>query len=973
MGATDKQRNLFLKGFKLSKQGGYEDPTYLGFKVVFDFGVLPIDPEDGVPPSPLLKPDNYNFLDNAVNSFTAMNPFGQDQYSFKSPGPAFYSAAGYLNEREDGFANGGKRGDMLIQFQNTLRDLVNNYPWFLQSISGLDALAKVTRSGFPNDGSTSFNPQRTAGKVLDFRTLESLNLRVTALATLYNQATFDYDNMRELVPRNLRRFTMYIFVSEIRNFFKTSRLIGSSASIRTIDNLASLLGNGNNPGTNLGVITQAGADRQNQQFSSGGASNPSNGFNSFIGNILNTAGVDNDLAFLKNQQDQAGIKPVIVFECKNCEFDFSESTPVGSQITPGTGTPDMTTQGFKIYVGKVRMKSQFPNIRSDGNPLILGDSWDGSKSSVQKSPTSRNQILSLGEELLTNFIGNSLNDLINEGASSITRALSGLDRTILGNAYTFNTALLNGSNLSFNNAQNFLQSLGTNNRIQTPQTLGQGGVPQRVYTPPSGDAYSAVPGSDLGVPGRVYPQTSGDSYSTSPGSSLGLPGRTYNSPGGDAYSNVPGPDLGVPTRVYPNPGGDSYPTSPGQSLGLPTRSYSSPNGDEYVNVPGSDLGVPGRVYQNPRGDVYSNSPGSDLGLPGRNYIAPRGDEFQNVPGTDLGVPDRVYPNPSGDSYPNSPGSDLGLPGRRYSSPSGDLYPEVPGKDLGVPSRVYSDPSGDVYGSSPGSDLGLPSRTYMASQGDEYPTSPGSDLGVPSRVYPVPSGDEYTTSPGPDLGLSSRTYSPASGDEYTDVPGTDLGVPTRVYPSVSGDVYSTSPGSDLGLPNRAYSPSSGDEYSQVNGTDLGVPNRVYPNVSGDLYTRSPGSDLGLPDRAYSMPDGDKYVDVPGRDLGVPGRVYPNVSGDVYSGDIYSNPPNKLAGERAYQEKDLVNFDPSNPVDTFNGERPSPVYPIPSQPTEQTRNLGSEYQTTLDDFLLNLPVNLGNLQSPDRYNTSSNQLR
>ena len=32
IGATDQSRSLFLKGFRLSKQGNYEDPTYLGFK-----------------------------------------------------------------------------------------------------------------------------------------------------------------------------------------------------------------------------------------------------------------------------------------------------------------------------------------------------------------------------------------------------------------------------------------------------------------------------------------------------------------------------------------------------------------------------------------------------------------------------------------------------------------------------------------------------------------------------------------------------------------------------------------------------------------------------------------------------------------------------------------------------------------------------------------------------------------------------
>ena len=38
-----------------------------------------------------------------------------------------------------------------------------------------------------------------------------------------------------------------------------------------------------------------------------------------------------------------------------------------------------------------------------------------------------------------------------------------------------------------------------------------------------------------------------------------------------------------------------------------------------------------------------------------------------------------------------------------------------------------------------------------------------------------------------------------------------------------------------------------------------------------------------------------------------------------------------------------------------------------------NDSKQLRTTLYDFLLTLPVNLGNLQSPDRYNTSSNQLR
>ena len=562
LGATDKQRSLFLKGFKLSKQGQYEDPTYLGFKIVVDFGNLPINSEDGLPPSPLFKDTSYTF--GRGNDFFARNPFGQPQYNFRTQtDTAYYSAISYLEEREADFrygaGSGGKWADMLRQFRNSFNELLTNTPWFIQSINGLDALMQVPRGGYQTqtEAASTFNVQRTAGKTLTFNTLESMNLRVTAMADLYNQATFDYDFMRELVPRNLRKFTMYIFVSEIRNFFKTSRLIGSSTALTAIDDLSSLLGSGNNPGSSIAAATDV-ANEQNTNYSNGGPGdiNPASAFNSFVGNIFNQAGLDNDFSLLKNQQDQSGIKPMLVFECKNCEFDFGESTPIPNELYAGTSSSSATpeSQKFKIHVGRVRMRNQYPNIRLDGKPLILGDSWDSARSSVQKSPSGETaDILSVGGELLTNFVSNSLNDLINEGVANLAKNLAGLDKAVLGNAYSFNPSELL-SNLSFNSAQDFLSQLGGANigisktTLPTPQSTGLGGPPNRVYKSPSGDEYPTSPGPDLGVPDRIYP-----------------------APGGDAYPTSPGPDLGVPNRIYPAPGGDEYPTSPGPDLGLPHR------------------------------------------------------------------------------------------------------------------------------------------------------------------------------------------------------------------------------------------------------------------------------------------------------------------------------------------------------------------------------------------------------------------
>jgi len=717
--ATDRNRNLFLKGFRLSDQGSNEDPTYLGFKFVFDFGVLPVNDEYGWAPSPLLRVPNYT---NEGIATGLGNPFYQPQYS-NFNNIAYYSAYHYLLQREGGFvaeANRTKRANALRQFQVLLQNINNNSPWFFQSIEGLDKLEKIARTGFQDeDGADNFSPQKTDGKTLKINCLESLNLRITALSNLYETAMFDADNMRWLVPRNLRQFTMFIFVTEIRNFFKNSRLSGSSTALAALDNLSNTLTTNRNPGTNIqnfpaedgGGFSVDGFNMTRSLDNISG--NPGNSFTSFVSNVFGQSGLQNDAQAFRNQQDQSGIKPVFIYECHQCEFDFSESTPLPSSIDMGSSSADslMAKQSFKIHIGKVRMKNQYPNIRTDKKPLILADGDQQDRTSVQTQSLTFDAIASQANELITNFTSAAVNDLVNEGINQfVNPALSGLNQTLLGNIYSFNPSqigrMVTPNGFNFNDAQNFLNgaaSTGIDNifkgNLPNPQKVGLGGPPERAYPPisPPQDVYPRVPGTDLGTPSRVYPP-----------------------PTGDVYGNVPGSDLGPPDRVYPVTTGDVYDTSPGTALGPPDRVYPAPGGDVYTDVPGSDLGVPDRVYPNPVGDVYDRVPGSDLGAPDRVYPIPGGDVYDRVPGSDLGAPDRVYPIPGGDAYENVPGSDLGAPDRVYPIPGGDAYENVPGRDLGVPDRVYpSDPIGDIYSGVPGPDLGVPDRVYPITRGDVY--------------------------------------------------------------------------------------------------------------------------------------------------------------------------------------------------------------------------------------------------------------
>ena len=746
-GATDRDRYRFLSGFKLNDQGKNEDPTYLGFSMDFEFGLLGIDQEYGTPVSPLFKDGSY------LND-TNLNIFGQLQYIGRSKTPKdvlFYSAQTYLENREvsityDGFPRtGGKRSQMLKQFKILLRDITKNQPWFFQSISGLDALYKVARGGFQDlDKDTDFNPSRAA--TITVTTLESLNLRITALADLYNHATFDFINMRETVPRNLRRFRMYIYVTDLRNFFKTNRLINSPTTLPAIANTANLIGSGINPGNSLsGTSLDSTGNFPDDTGAQGGA------FGNVLGDIASSEG-------LTNQQDQSGIKPIILIECSNCEFDFTESSPISAEINAGTDSASPLAQSFKIHVGRVKIRSQYPNIRMDKNPLIISDDVFTNKSSVQKyegDPSGRTvlgveipngpaaDLLEQAANIGTNFIGNTVNNLYDRGVQLVANELSGADQLILGNAYSFNpseiTRALSGD---FSNVGlNFNENLGLDfsnplsgvdlgsslkNGLPNPQTMGLGGPSENTYPPGdliNLDAYPNVPGKDLGVTppgsptiGRVYPDMmteDPDLYPNVPVSDLGGP-LTVHHTRDDAYRDVPGQDLGVPGRVYP-----------------PLKRANA-----YTEVPGEELEVPQRVYPEPSGDAYLNVPGSDLGAPQRVYPTVTDDFYPDVPGVDLGVPDRAYPQINDDVYTKVPGKDLGVPERVYPIINDDVYSEVPGKDLGAPERAYPTVNEDVYPDVPGSDLGLPGRRYEGINENAYSNAPteSNQLKSPERVY-----------------------------------------------------------------------------------------------------------------------------------------------------------------------------------------------------------------------------------------------
>jgi hypothetical protein len=782
-----------------------------------------------------------------------------------------------INERNKGVV--AHRANALVAFRNILTSINEKSPWFIQTIDGLDSILKVTPPRQVGGGA-GYKEQRSG--ILTFNCLDAIDLRVAAMGELYRKATYDFQYHREMLPANLRKFRMWIIVTEIRQ-------------IDLQKNLADVL----NP-FNISGVGSTFENIQNIAQSSG------------ILKSRATNSGDDPRSSLKNFVDsfQKLTPYIMMYQLDLCEFNFDESLPFSNLNNANPGLNSQVSAKFKVHVGNVKEYKMQYNILSDllknesvFAPLLIQDSWNlnGSKIFTQGVTLDNNQ--KLFSNLANNFINNSVASVVQQQVSPI------VTRQLLGNAYGFN---ISDAVRSLNSAQDLVSGI---NNMKTPfqdykpQSKGLGGPGERQYPLVKDDVYKTVPENLQYGLGNQYPPgippppgNPNDVYPTNPGVDLGLPQRMYPTNTDDQYANVPGTDLGVPTRIYPTTAGsDQYPTNPGVDLGLPQRTYPVNTGDEYNNVPGTDLGVPQRVYPTTAGiDQYPTNPGPNLGLPQRTYPVNTGDEYANVPGTDLGVPQRVYPTTAGtDLYPTNPGVDLGLPQRSYPVNTGDEYVDVPGQDLGVPGRVYMTPAGaDTYPSNPGPDLGLPQRSYPVNTGDEYNDVPGQDLGVPQRVYPAPAApDTYPSNPGPDLGSPDRMYPSVSSDEYKDVPGSDLGAPGRRYSSDTGpDVYPSIPGSDLGLPGRRYPSVYKDEYETVPGKDLGAPERSYPKTmypDPDVYSNNPGKDLGLPNRIYpAAVYKDEYPGVPGTDLGVPGKEYPKTI--FPNPDIYSSVPGSDLG-------------------------------------------------------------------------------
>jgi hypothetical protein len=201
----------FLKDIKNFKSSGTESgedtskdfnlldtPAQKYFKILFYFGSMPENDTDSNHLSGLLAPtwEVFNKRNNAEFA-QSMNPL--QYYDFNS-------AWSYLMLNDE-----LERAEKLEQFVTLLSDINTYSPWYFTSIGGInEALERKAAE----DGKIDMNDR----KKLSIKCLpDAFDNRITTLLELYRDITWSWVQKKEIIPANLRKFNMAVYIFEAPN------------------------------------------------------------------------------------------------------------------------------------------------------------------------------------------------------------------------------------------------------------------------------------------------------------------------------------------------------------------------------------------------------------------------------------------------------------------------------------------------------------------------------------------------------------------------------------------------------------------------------------------------------------------------------------------------------------------------------------------------------------------------------------
>ena len=171
----------------------YDTPSHKYFKILFYFGDSSYTSNKDGLSNGLLHP-TWEIFGNKSES--ELDMIGLQYYNYNS-------AWSYLKLNDE-----NERAEKLEQFVNLLANINSNSPWYFNAISGLD-------SALERKSAESGNMEIEDPKKLTITCLpDSFDNRIGTLLELYRDITWSWVHKKEIIPANLRKFDMAVYIFE---------------------------------------------------------------------------------------------------------------------------------------------------------------------------------------------------------------------------------------------------------------------------------------------------------------------------------------------------------------------------------------------------------------------------------------------------------------------------------------------------------------------------------------------------------------------------------------------------------------------------------------------------------------------------------------------------------------------------------------------------------------------------------------
>ena len=229
----------------------------------------------------------------------------------------------------------------MISFIDGLRELNQKMPYYWQSIEGLDTIMSdyfdINKFNLASDWT------------ITIKTLETLDMRIYGLFSLLRNCLYDMSYYREVVPSNLQKFTMDIYVKDIRTF-RTNSL---GFKYDKPDNIREILNIENQTQFVVSQLFKDGSTKIEH----------SDGRDSVNADDLN--------------RDYTGI----IIHLDGCVFDIKSGTNILSTVS--NNSVDVATNEIIIKAKSVEIKELIPWFKwtdlsktsGNKNKEVVGDKW----------------------------------------------------------------------------------------------------------------------------------------------------------------------------------------------------------------------------------------------------------------------------------------------------------------------------------------------------------------------------------------------------------------------------------------------------------------------------------------------------------------------------------------------------------------------------------------------------------------------